>query len=81
MQAIQEGYVHQLCMGGNILVDVRIGKPSAPDVTEDVATMALHRKSPISPDWTHSPDSWRNVKQRMDGDGTTSYAQRIMLVV
>jgi hypothetical protein len=81
MQAIQEGYVHQLCMGGNILVDVHIGKPSAPDVTEDVATMALHRKSPISPAWTHSPDSWRNVKQRMDSDGTTSYVQQIMLVV
>jgi hypothetical protein len=81
MQAIQEGYVHQLCMGGNILVDVRIEKPLAPDVTEDVATMALHQKSPISPDWIPSPDSWHNVKQRMDGDGTTSYVQRIMLVV
>jgi hypothetical protein len=68
-------------MGGNILVDVCIGKLLAPDVMEDVATIALHWKSPISPDWTHSPDSWRNVKQHMDGDGTTSYTQRIMLVV
>jgi hypothetical protein len=68
-------------MGGDILVDVCIGKPSAPDVTEDVTTMALYQKSLVSPDWTHSPDSWCNVKQRMDGDGTTSYAQQIMLVV
>ena len=81
MQAIEEGYVGQLCTRGNILVDACIGKLSAPDVTEDVATMALHWKCPISPDWTHSPDTRRNVEQRMDGDGTTGYAQRIMLVV
>ena len=81
MQAIEESYVHQLCTGGNIFVDARIGKPSAPDITEDVTTMALHRKCPISPDWTHSPDSRRNVQQRVDGDGTTSYAQRIILVI
>ena len=49
MQAIEEGYVGQLCMRGNILVDACIGKPLAPDVTEDVATMALHLvfKSPV----------------------------------
>jgi len=73
--------VCQLCIGGNILVNVCIGKPSAPDVTENVATMALHWKCPISPDWTHSPDSQHNVKQCMDGDGTTSYTQWIILVI
>jgi hypothetical protein len=67
--------VCQLCMGGDILVDVHIGKPLAPDVMKNVATIALHQKSPISPDWTHSPNSWCNVKQHMDGDGTTSYVQ------
>ena len=77
MQAIEEGYVCQLCTGGNI----HIGRPLAPDVMEGVATMALHLKCPIIPDWTHSPDSWHNVKQHMDGDGTTSYMQWIILVI
>jgi hypothetical protein len=73
--------VHQLCARGNILVDVCIGKLSALDVMEDVTTMVLHQKCPISPDWTHSPDTWGNVKQCMDSDGTTGYVQWIMLVV
>jgi hypothetical protein len=81
VQAIEEGYVCQLCMRGNILVDIHIGKLSAPDVMEDVATMVLHQKCPISLGWTHSPDTRGNVKQCMDGDGTTGYVQWIMLVV
>jgi acyl carrier protein phosphodiesterase len=81
VQVIQEGYVCQLRTGGNILVDVCIGEPSASYVTEDVTTIALHRKCPISPDWTHSFDSRRNMQQCMDGEGTRSYAQRIVFVV
>ena len=81
MQAIDESYVHRLCTGGSIFVNARVGKPSAPDIMEDVTTMVLHWKCPVSPDWTHSLDSWRNVQQCMDGDGTTSYAQWIILVI
>src|SRR5882757_8014706 len=81
VQVIKEHYVYQLCTGHNILVDVRIGKPPASDIMENVTTKALHWKCPVSPDWTHSPDSWCNMQQCMNSEGTSSNTHWIMFVV
>jgi hypothetical protein len=63
MEPIKEGNLGlgKLCLGGNILVDSCIGKPSALDVTSNFSTILFHQKGPISLDWTHFPDSWDNM--------------------
>lgn len=61
MEPIKEGDLGELCLGVNILVDSRIGKPSALNVTANISTKPFHWEGPISPDWTHCPDSWGDM--------------------
>ena len=61
IEPIKEGDKDKLCLGGNILVDSCIGKPSALGVMSNFSTIPFHWKGPISPDRTHCPDSWGNM--------------------
>ena len=61
MEPIKEGDMGELCLGGNILVDSFIGKTSALNVTSNISTIPFHWEGPISPDWTHCPDSRGNM--------------------
>ena len=61
MEPIKEDDMGELGLGGNILVDSCIGKPSALNIMSNISTIPFHWEGPISPDWTHCPDSWGNM--------------------
>jgi hypothetical protein len=61
MEPIKEGDLGKLCLRNDILVDSCIGKLSALNVTSNFTAILFHWKGPISPDWTHHPDSWGNM--------------------
>ena len=81
MYVVQKCDVCQLRMGGNILVDARIGEPSASDVAQNLTTVAFHRKCPISPNWAHSSDGRSNMQQSMNCEWATCDTARHMLIV
>jgi hypothetical protein len=61
MEPIKEVDMGELCLRSNILVDSCVGEPSALNVTSNISTISFHWEGPISPDWTHYPDSWGNM--------------------
>jgi hypothetical protein len=73
--------VCQLHVGGNILVDARIGELSASDVVQDLTAVAFHQKCPISPNWAHSPDGWSNMQQSMNCEWASCNTAQHMLIV
>src|ERR1700682_4735353 len=68
-------------MGGNILIDARIGELSASDVAQDLTTVVFHQKCPISPNWAHSSDGWSNMQQSMNCEWATCGMAWHMLIV
>ena len=70
-----------MCLVDEIPVEASIRIATTPDGRLKRATVSLHSKCPIGPDWPYHLDAVSDVKEGMNGERTHCKALRVFLIV